>query len=172
MKHARTVALALTLMLLLPGLAPAQPSTVAGVAPEAEVVSPIEVSASRIVLPESAARVGRIRELVPRLEEPMRDRARRTASTQPVRDSLKNGAIIGAVIGAVASVVVTRAACGLDKAAGGDDGCGNEMVLAAAIGAGLGAATGAGVDALFQRVPGPLGGASASRVTVRLRMRF
>jgi hypothetical protein len=66
------------------------------------------------------------------------------------RDSNKNGAIIGAVIGAVALAAPGAWICQMLKEPG-DPPCLKGVLTVGAIGAGVGAAAGAGVDALFTR---------------------
>ena len=68
------------------------------------------------------------------------------------RDSNKNGALIGGVIGAVALGVWGASFCrSFDIFYDDDSGCWKADVTSAAIGFGLGAAAGAGIDALLIR---------------------
>ena len=79
--------------------------------------------------------------------EPAFERNRQPA---PAKDSLKNGAVIGAIVGGI----VTGAGIGLLCHAFNDTDepqCWKAALLWAGIGAGGGAAIGAGVDALFTR---------------------
>ena len=64
------------------------------------------------------------------------------------RDSVKNGAIIGAVVGFIALAAPGAWICHMLKEPG-DPPCWKGVVTVGAIGAGVGAAAGAGVDALF-----------------------
>jgi hypothetical protein len=66
------------------------------------------------------------------------------------RDSVKNGAILGAVIGAVALAAPGAWICHMLREPG-DPPCWKGVLTVGAIGAGVGAAAGAGVDALFVR---------------------
>jgi hypothetical protein len=72
------------------------------------------------------------------------------AITIQSRDSVKNGAILGAVIGAVALAAPGAWICHMLREPG-DPPCWKGVVTVGAIGAGIGAAAGAGVDALFVR---------------------
>ena len=65
------------------------------------------------------------------------------------RDSVKNGAIIGAVVGFIALAAPGAWICHMLKEPG-DPPCWKGVVTVGAIGAGVGAAAGAGVDALLQ----------------------
>ena len=69
---------------------------------------------------------------------------------QPSRDSLKNGTIIGAVVGAIALAAPGAFICHMLREPG-DPPCWKGVVTVGAIGAGVGAAAGAGIDALFMR---------------------
>jgi hypothetical protein len=71
------------------------------------------------------------------------------------RDSLKNGAIIGAVIGGVAMGAFGAALCHALKEPG-DPSCWRGVLTIGALGAGIGAAGGAGIDALISRGFGPV----------------
>jgi hypothetical protein len=66
------------------------------------------------------------------------------------RDSIKNGAIIGAVIGAVVMGAGVGWLCNELKEPG-EPSCWRSVATAGALGAGVGAAGGAGLDALFLR---------------------
>ena len=66
---------------------------------------------------------------------------------QSSRDSLKNGAIIGAVIGGVAMGAAGTWVCSMLREPG-DPPCWKSVLPVAAIFAGIGAAAGAGLDAL------------------------
>jgi fermentation-respiration switch protein FrsA (DUF1100 family) len=71
---------------------------------------------------------------------------------QGQRDSLKNGTIIGAVIGAVAMGAGVGALCrALQEPS--DPSCWGSGLMGAAIGAGIGALGGLGIDALLARSP-------------------
>jgi hypothetical protein len=75
------------------------------------------------------------------------------APAQPSsRDSLKNGAIIGAVIGGVAMGAAGTWVCSMLREPG-DPPCWKSVLPVAAIFAGIGAAAGAGIDALAAREP-------------------
>jgi len=69
---------------------------------------------------------------------------------QSPRDSLKNGAIIGAVVGGVAMGGFVGWLCHMLKEPG-DPSCWKSVGYAGALGAGIGAAGGAGIDALAMR---------------------
>jgi len=89
---------------------------------------------------------------------------------QSSRDSLKNGAIIGAVIGGAAMGAGGMWVCGMLREPG-DPPCWKSVLPVAAIFAGVGAAAGAGIDALAnigasRRLPG--GGRSHDRENDRL----
>ena len=71
---------------------------------------------------------------------------------QSSRDSLKNGAIIGAVIGGVAMGAAGTWVCSMLREPG-DPPCWKSVLPVAAIFAGIGAAAGAGIDALASRRP-------------------
>ena len=66
------------------------------------------------------------------------------------RDSLKNGAIIGAVVGFVALAAPGQWICHMLREPG-DPPCWKGSVTVGAIGAGIGAAAGAGIDAMMMR---------------------
>jgi hypothetical protein len=69
---------------------------------------------------------------------------------QPRRDSLKNGAIIGAVVGALALALPGGFIChALHEE--GNPPCWRGTLMVGAIGAGIGAAAGAGIDAALSR---------------------
>lgn len=91
---------------------------------------------------------------------------------QPAPDSLKNGAIIGAVAGGVSFAVLGAAGCALGGLYDGDSDCAGPVIVLTAAGAGLGALIGVGVDALFERAPGPAGAPGGMRKGIRLRVRF
>jgi hypothetical protein len=68
------------------------------------------------------------------------------------RDSVKNGAVIGAIVGGVIfGGFVTFLCNALQEPT--DPSCLGSSLLGIAIGAGGGAAAGAGIDALFMRAP-------------------
>ena len=74
------------------------------------------------------------------------------------RDSVRNGAVIGAVISAVALGGFVGWLCNMLQEPG-DPSCLPPSLLYTGVGAGIGAAAGAGVDALFARstfAPSPL----------------
>ena len=73
-------------------------------------------------------------------------------AAQSSRDSVKNGAIIGAVIGFVSLAAPGAWICHMLKEPG-DPPCWKGIVTVGAIGAGIGAAAGAGIDALVSRDP-------------------
>jgi hypothetical protein len=64
------------------------------------------------------------------------------------RDSLKNGAVVGAIIGGIALGGFVTYLCNALKETG-DPSCISPSLLYTGIGAGIGAAAGAGIDALF-----------------------
>ena len=66
----------------------------------------------------------------------------------PRRDSVLNGAVIGAVAGGAALAVIGGVICNLLHEEG-NPSCWRSTVAVGAIGAGIGAAAGAGVDALM-----------------------
>lgn len=68
----------------------------------------------------------------------------------PGRDSLKNGAIIGAVITGSALAVMGSYVCIMLREPG-DPPCWKSVLPVSAIAAGIGAAAGAGIDALASR---------------------
>lgn len=76
---------------------------------------------------------------------------------QSERDSIRNGAIIGAIVGAASTFAFGMYLC---QAIGEDEPCLRPVLVLAGVGAGAGALTGAGIDALFVRRP-------IARVTVR-----
>jgi hypothetical protein len=71
-------------------------------------------------------------------------------AVQSSRDSVKNGAIIGAVVGFVSLAAPGMWICHMLKEPG-DPPCWKGAVTVGAIGAGIGAAAGAGIDALASR---------------------
>lgn len=71
-------------------------------------------------------------------------RASSIASARQQRDSLKNGAVTGAVIGGAAMLLFASRSCR-------ETSCAPEVFLWTGVAAGLGAAVGAGIDALFSR---------------------
>jgi hypothetical protein len=73
------------------------------------------------------------------------------------RDSVKNGALIGAVIGAIALGGFVGWLCNALQEPS-DPSCLPPSLLYTGVGAGIGAAAGAGVDALFARQPEHFGG--------------
>jgi hypothetical protein len=88
-------------------------------------------------------------------------------------DSLKNGIIIGAVIGGAAMGIFVTALCNALHEPG-DPPCWQSTLTAGALGAGIGAAAGAGVDALVARqTPLPTrparGATAAPRGVMRVR---
>ena len=91
---------------------------------------------------------------------------------QPARDPLKNGAIIGAVAGGLSFAVIGSFACALGDVYGGESDCAGPLIVFTAAGAGLGALIGVGVDALFERAPGPAGAPGGMRKGIRLHVRF
>ena len=81
------------------------------------------------------------------------------------RDSLKNGAIIGAVVGGLAMGVFAGVICyALHEE--GNPSCVPGTLMIGALGAGIGAAAGAGIDALATRPP------TLVRPTMQLKVRF
>jgi len=80
-----------------------------------------------------------------------------SAAEQPVmregRDSLKNGALIGAVIGGIALGGFVGWLCNMLQEPS-DPSCVPPALLYTGVGAGIGALGGAGIDALFVRLPG------------------
>jgi hypothetical protein len=74
----------------------------------------------------------------------------RTGVLQGRRDSLKNGAIIGAVIGAAALGGFGAVLCNALQEPG-DPSCWRGALTIGALGAGIGAAAGAGIDAMAAR---------------------
>jgi hypothetical protein len=78
------------------------------------------------------------------------------AAAQQLRsdDSLKNGAVIGAVVGGIAMGAFGAYVCYITGEVG-DPPCWPAILRIGALGAGLGAAAGAGIDALHAR-SGPL----------------
>ena len=90
-------------------------------------------------------------------------------------DSLKNGAIIGAVAGGITVAALASVGCSVGNLLGGDEsGCGGATVAGAAIGAGLGALAGVGIDAMFDRstYAHPVSGVKARRIGLRVRLTF
>ena len=85
------------------------------------------------------------------------------AAEQPAmgerRDSVKNGAVIGAVIGAVALGGFVGWLCNALQEPG-NPSCVPGTLLYTGVGAGIGAAAGAGIDALFARQPRHFPGSS------------
>lgn len=88
------------------------------------------------------------------------------------RDSLKNGAIAGAITGGVAFALLGSAGCAFGDVYGGESDCTGTVIVATAIGAGVGALIGVGVDALFERAPQTAGRPGGTRKGVQLRVRF
>lgn len=77
------------------------------------------------------------------------------APPQQSRDSLKNGAIIGGVVGGIAMGGFVGWLCHMLKEPG-DPSCWKSVGYAGALGAAIGAAGGAGIDALAIRDPMPI----------------
>lgn len=95
------------------------------------------------------------------------------ATADPVRDGAKKGAIAGGLAG----VVLGAAGCGAAQAAsagwgGQQGGCGGAILVLGAVGAGVGALIGVGVDAMFERAPGPDFGPASHRRGLRVRVSF
>lgn len=97
-----------------------------------------------------------------------------SVGTSSSRDPLKNGAIIGALVGAATVGLLATIGCGLGHVAGltptDESHCGGAAFAGAALGGGLGALLGVGLDALFERTP--YLGSGATRRGVQLRVRF
>lgn len=71
------------------------------------------------------------------------------------RDSLRNGTLIGAIIGGATLAVMTTYLC-VNVGEEGDPPCWQGVLVVSAVGAGIGAAAGAGIDAMLsQSSPGP-----------------
>jgi hypothetical protein len=92
---------------------------------------------------------------------------------QQRRDSVKNGAIIGAVIGGAGMGIFTTYLCNALQEPG-DPSCWRGVLTISALFAGIGAAAGAGIDALIARqTPLPTrpdrGGSEGSRGVIRVR---
>ena len=88
-------------------------------------------------------------------------------------DSLKNGAIVGAIAGGLTVGVLAATGCAAGGALGvGESDCGGPVLVGMAIGAGLGALIGVGVDALFQRVPQTGRDPRGVRKGLQVRLRF
>jgi hypothetical protein len=99
--------------------------------------------------------------------------ARRDAVVQDRPDSLKNGIIIGAVIGAGLAALAGNYLCEVFDE-GTDSPCWGSILQITALGAGIGAAAGAGIDALATRqTPVALSadrrGLPPSRAVIRVR---
>jgi hypothetical protein len=96
-------------------------------------------------------------------------------TSQP-HDSLKNGAIIGAVIGAATGAVMAAFGCMIIRETEGETpdspGCVGPAVFLVGTGAGLGAAIGVGVDAMFERGPSATLPAGGRRTVFRVRFKF
>jgi hypothetical protein len=71
------------------------------------------------------------------------------------RDSLKNGTIIGAIVGGVATASFGAWICNLLREPGNPP-CWKSVATAGLFGAGIGAAAGAGIDALAASGPQPV----------------
>lgn len=96
-----------------------------------------------------------------------------TQSTPAHRDSLRNGAIIGAVAGGLSGVVLGTVGCATTAGLGDpDSSCTGGVLLVGAIGAGLGAVIGLGIDAMFEQAPYPGLGRTGTRTGLRMRIRF
>jgi hypothetical protein len=74
------------------------------------------------------------------------------AQAQRSRDSVKNGAAAGAVIGGIAASIFAVALCNAFREPGNPP-CWRDVLVIGALGAGVGAAAGAGVDALSSQRP-------------------
>jgi hypothetical protein len=100
--------------------------------------------------------------------------AERDAMVQDRPDSLKNGIIIGAVVGAGLAVLAGNYLCEVFDE-GTDAPCWGSILQITALGAGIGAAAGAGIDALAaRRTPVPLNPNDRSTPRPRgvIRLRF
>src|SRR5687768_9361561 len=87
----------------------------------------------------------------------------RQPSMREDRDSLKNGALIGAIIGGIAMGGFVGWLCNALQEPS-DPSCVPGTLLYTGVGAGIGAAAGLGIDALFMRVAvGPPATPSAAR---------
>jgi hypothetical protein len=95
----------------------------------------------------------------------------RASVFQDKPDSLKNGIIIGAVIGGAAMGVFVTALCNALHEPG-DPPCWQSTLTAGALGAGIGAAAGAGIDALAARQTPLLIGPERAARRGFMRMRF
>ena len=103
------------------------------------------------------------------------DRERGFAFQQsPRRDSLKNGAITGAIAGGLAGALLAAVGCSVGDALGGtgESHCLRGTVLVVGMGAGIGAAIGVGVDALFEESPAPSMPVRARPVGIRVKLAF
>ena len=97
------------------------------------------------------------------------DATARTSPPPASRDSLKNGALIGAIAGGVTVGLLATVGCGMGGLMSArEPSCGGATVAGAAVGAGLGALIGVGIDAMFERSPDGRG----TRKGVRVRIRF
>ncbi len=89
------------------------------------------------------------------------------------RDPLKNGAVIGAIAGGLTGAALWGLGCAATSGLGTEeDTCTGAMLVGGAVGAGLGAVIGLGIDAMFEQAPYPGIGASGRRAGLRVRIGF
>ena len=88
-------------------------------------------------------------------------------AAQPNDDSIKNGTVIGAIVGAIALGGFVGWLCNMLQEPS-DPSCLPPSLLYTGVGAGIGAAAGAGIDALMARPP-RLIGAQRDAVDEKLR---
>ena len=96
-----------------------------------------------------------------------------SSQSKPAGDSLKNGMLIGLVAGAATGVYMGAVGCGLGdvlSTSEQDSDCTGPALLGGAILGLAGAGIGAGIDALFERAPSPVGAPAATRKGVRVRL--
>lgn len=95
----------------------------------------------------------------------------RLERSQP-NDPLKNGAITGAIAGGLAVAVLATAGCAVGSVMGGDSSCTGPVLVGTAVGAGLGALIGVGIDAMFDQAPQHVLPSGSRRKGIRLHLRF
>ena len=106
------------------------------------------------------------------LHPPRLSQSGQSPQSKPSGDSLKNGMLIGLVAGAVTGAYLGAVGCGVGdilSTSEQESDCTGPALAGAAIVGLAGAGIGAGIDALFERAPSPVGAPTAMRKGVRVR---
>jgi hypothetical protein len=134
------------------------------------VLSLLAAPAAAQTPPADAPRTGILREAIAAAG------AAQAPAASPRRDSVLNGAVIGAVAGGAALAVIGGVICNLLHEEGNPP-CWRGTLAVGAVGAGIGAAAGAGIDAMISTTalsPPTFGSARPERraVVINWRQRF